>query len=152
VWIGAHGSKGLARAAARAARWVCDPERDIDVAARLADRYREQAAALGRPASVGLFREAWIGDSREECEELWAPHPMKVHRLYFDVGVYLEEFEPWVNDIHSRDDFRLERLAPGRFLYGDGDEVRGTAQEWLERTGAGLHGGADAPPDGPEPR
>jgi alkanesulfonate monooxygenase SsuD/methylene tetrahydromethanopterin reductase-like flavin-dependent oxidoreductase (luciferase family) len=136
VWIGAHGPKGLARAAARADRWVCDPERDIDVAARLADQYREHAAALGRPAQVGLFREAWIGDSREECEEVWAPHPMKVHRLYFNVGVYLEEFEPWVNDIRSRDDFTLERLAPGRFLYGDGDEVRETAEQWLDQTGA----------------
>jgi alkanesulfonate monooxygenase SsuD/methylene tetrahydromethanopterin reductase-like flavin-dependent oxidoreductase (luciferase family) len=136
VWIGAHGPKGLARAAARADRWVCDPERDIDAAARLADQYRSLAAAAGRPAKVGLFREAWIGDSREECEEVWAPHPMKVHRLYFNVGVYLEEFEPWVNDIQSRDDFTLERLAPGRFLYGDGDEVRETAKRWLDQTGA----------------
>ncbi len=136
LWIGAHGPRGLARAAARADRWVCDPERDIDVAARLADQYREHAAAAGRPGRVGLFREAWIGDSREQCEELWAPHPMKVHRLYFNVGVYLEEFEPWINDIQSRDDFTLERLAPGRFLYGDGDEVRETAKQWLDQTGA----------------
>ena len=136
VWIGAHGPKGLARAAARADRWVCDPERDIDVAARLADQYRSLAATAGRPARVGLFREAWIGESREECEAVWAPHPMKVHRLYFNVGVYLEEFEPWVNDIQSRNDFTLERLAPGRFLYGDGDEVRETAKQWLEQTGA----------------
>ncbi len=136
LWIGAHGPKGLARAAERADAWICDPERDIDVVARLADRYREQASAFGRPARIALFREAWIGDSRAECEERWAPHPMKVHRLYFNVGVYLEEFEPWVNDIHSRDDFTLERLAPGRFLYGDDAEVRDTAKEWLERTGA----------------
>jgi alkanesulfonate monooxygenase SsuD/methylene tetrahydromethanopterin reductase-like flavin-dependent oxidoreductase (luciferase family) len=136
IWIGAHGPKGLARAAERADRWICDPERDIDVVARLADRYRENAAAAGRPARVGLFREAWIGESRQECEERWAPHPMRVHRLYYNVGVYVEEFEPWVNDIHSREDFTLERLAPGRFLYGGDDEVRETAKRWLERTGA----------------
>lgn len=61
---------------------------------------------------------------------------MKVHRLYFNVGVYHREFEPWVDDIHSREDFTLERLAPGRFLYGGDAELRGTAKEWLERTGA----------------
>src|SRR6202012_2243705 len=116
IWIGAHGPKGLARAGRRADAWICDPERHIDVVAGLADKYPEHAKAAGRRPKGALFREARIGDSAAEREERGAPHPMKVPRLYSNVGVYTEEFEPWVKDIHSREDFTLERLAPGRFL------------------------------------
>jgi hypothetical protein len=61
---------------------------------------------------------------------------MKVHRLYFNVGTYLREFEPWVDDIRSREDFTFERVAPGRFLYGSGEQIRTTAGEWARLTGA----------------
>lgn len=127
VWIGAHGSRGLARAAARADGWVCDPQRGIESAALLADRYR----AAGGEGRVALFREAWTGDVSE-----WAEHALKVHRLYFNVGTYLREFEPWVDEVRSREDFTFERVAPGRFLCGTGDEIRATAADWAARTGA----------------
>lgn len=136
IWMGAHAPAGLDRAARLADRWLCDPQRDIATVARLAEAYRQAAAAHGRVSSVGLFREAWIGDSREECEQVWAPHAMAVHRLYYNVGVYLEEFEPWVGDVAAREDFTLDVLAPGRFLYGSPDEVRETVQDWCGRTGA----------------
>lgn len=136
IWMGAHAPAGLERAARLADMWLCDPQRDVDVVARLADDYRAHAKRLGRPARVGLFREAWIGDSTEECEEVWAPYPMQVHRLYYNVGVYLEEFEPWVPDVVDREDFTLDVLAPGRFLYGSPEEVRDTVADWCGRTGA----------------
>jgi hypothetical protein len=67
------------------------------------------AAAAGRPARVALFREAWIATDRAEAEAVWTPHAMKVHRLYFNVGVYRPEFEPWVSDVQDRADFSLGR-------------------------------------------
>jgi len=136
IWLGAHGRRGLRRAAERGDAWVCDPQRDIDAVARLADEYRAAAGAAGRPARVALFREAWIAADRADAEATWAPHAMRVHRLYFNVGVYLPEFEPWVDEVRNREDFTLERLAPGRFLYGSAGEVRETSANWLERTGA----------------
>jgi alkanesulfonate monooxygenase SsuD/methylene tetrahydromethanopterin reductase-like flavin-dependent oxidoreductase (luciferase family) len=136
LWIGAHGPRGLRRAAERADAWVCDPQRDIDAVGRLAAEYSAAADASGRQSQVVLFREAWIADSAEECAEVWAPHAMKVHRLYYNVGVYLPEFEPWVTEVQAREDFTLDLLAPGRFLYGGPDEVRETARQWLQRTGA----------------
>jgi alkanesulfonate monooxygenase SsuD/methylene tetrahydromethanopterin reductase-like flavin-dependent oxidoreductase (luciferase family) len=136
LWIGAHGPRGLRRAGERADAWVCDPQRDIDHVAVLARQYRAAADAAGRPSQTVLFREAWIADSAEECEAVWTPHVMKVHRLYYNVGVYHREFEPWVDEVADRADFTLDRLAPGRFLYGSPDEVRATADGWLRRTGA----------------
>ena len=45
---------------------------------------------------------------------MWLPHALAVHRLYFNVGVYLAEFEPWVSQVRSRADFTPDLVAPGR--------------------------------------
>ena len=55
-----------------------------------------------------MFREAWIGDSRQDCEERWGPHALAVHRLYYNVGVYRKVFEPWVDEVRR----------PGRLHHG----------------------------------
>ncbi len=136
IWMGSHSEAGLTRAGRYADRWICDPQRDIDTVATLARTYRRAAEAAGRSPRVALFREAWIGDSREDCERSWARYPMEVHRLYYNVGVYLREFEPWVDEVADRSDFTLDRLAPGRFLYGDGADIRTTVDDWANRTGA----------------
>lgn len=135
-WMGAHSTAGLDRAARLADMWLCAPERGIDSAAVLAERYRAACRRNGSTAQVGLFREAWIGDSAEECERDWAPYAMQVHRLYYNVGVYLEEFEPWVTDVADRADFTLERVGPGRFLYGAAAEITDTVMQWQAQTGA----------------
>jgi alkanesulfonate monooxygenase SsuD/methylene tetrahydromethanopterin reductase-like flavin-dependent oxidoreductase (luciferase family) len=136
IWMGSHSDAGLARAGRLADRWICDPERSVDVVAGLADKYRVAAEAAGRVPKVALFREGWVGDSRAECERQWAPHALAVHRLYYNVGVYNRRFEPWVDEVRARADFTLDRLAPGRFLYGCPEEVVDTLREWGEVTGA----------------
>lgn len=136
LWFGAHGERGLRRAAERGDAWISDPQRDVDTIARLGAIYRDAAAAAGRPASVAMFREGWIASSREEAERVWAPHALAVHRLYYNVGTYRREFEPWVDEVRERERFTLDRLAPGRFLYGSGAEIRAEAERWLRVTGA----------------
>lgn len=136
IWMGAHARVGLERAGRRADVWISDPQRDTQHIKILADRYREAAEASGRTPRVALFREGWIGDSRAECEEVWAPYAMQVHRLYYNVGVYRKVFEPWVDEVKDRKDFTVDRLAPGRFLYGSPEEVRETVEEWVDVTGA----------------
>lgn len=136
VVMGSHGPRGLELAAQRADLWLSDPQRHVNVVGRLAEQVRDHAAAAGRSVRIGMFRDAWIGESREECEKVWLPHAMAVHRLYFNVGVYLPEFEPWVADVHSRADFSPELVAPGRFLYGSGADLRDEIADWRDRTGA----------------
>jgi len=136
LWIGAHTEEGLARAGRRADLWLADPQRDVSVVARLAAVYGRAAEEAGRPPRVGMFREAWIGDSAAECEEVWAPHALAVHRLYYNVGVYRKGFEPWVDEVREREAFTIDRLGPGRFLYGDGASIRATVAEWEAATGA----------------
>ena len=136
VIMGAHGPRGLELAARRADLWLSDPQRHVDVVARLADTVRAEAARAGRGVGIGMFRDAWIGESRAACERDWLPHAMAVHRLYFNVGVYLPQFEPWVDEVHSRADFTPELVAPGRFLYGSGADLRTEIADWRQRTGA----------------
>ncbi|MTD13441.1 LLM class flavin-dependent oxidoreductase [Nakamurella sp. YIM 132087] len=135
LWMGAHGEKGMRLAAEQADVWVADPQRHIDVVARLAARFREQAATLGRTPRVAAFRDGWIANSRAECEQHWLPGAMAVHRLYYNVGVYHREFEPWVDDVADRANFTPDVLAPGRFLFGTGEDLRAELTDWHERAG-----------------
>jgi alkanesulfonate monooxygenase SsuD/methylene tetrahydromethanopterin reductase-like flavin-dependent oxidoreductase (luciferase family) len=138
IWVGAHGRAGLARAARFGDLWLSDPQRDIDTIALLAARYAEACDRLERTPRVGLFREAFIGDSVEDCRRRWGEHALAVHRLYYNVGVYRTEFEPWVDDVRDRADFTFDRLAPGRFLVGSGNDIRAEVARWAELTGAEL--------------
>jgi alkanesulfonate monooxygenase SsuD/methylene tetrahydromethanopterin reductase-like flavin-dependent oxidoreductase (luciferase family) len=135
IWMGAHGRRSLALAGATADLWLAEPQRDVDTVARLAETYRSAAAEAGRTPRVGLFRDGWIGDSRAQCEAEWVPHALAVHRLYFNVGVYLPEFEPWTQEVADRSEFTVDRVGPGRFLYGSGSDIRGELTEWQNRTG-----------------
>ena len=138
IWVGAHSRAGLERAARHGDLWLTDPQRDIDTIALLAARYREACARHGSTPRIGLFREAFIGDSRADCERRWAPHALAVHRLYYNVGVYRRVFEPWVDEVREREAFTLDRLGGDRFLYGSGADVRADVADWVERTGAEL--------------
>ena len=135
IWMGAHSRRGLQRAAQWSDLWLSDPQRDTATCGRLATYYREEAARLQRPAVVGLFREAWIGDDKRDCESNWGQHALAIHRLYYNVGVYRKVFEPWVDEVRNRADFTFDRLAPGRFLYGNQTDIRDTITEWKAQTG-----------------
>lgn len=135
LWVGAHSRAGITRAAKHGDYWLCDPQRDIPTVGRLADHFRSECSRFGRTGRVALFREAWIGDSREQVAREWGPHALAVHRLYYNVGVYRKVFEPWVDEVRDRADFTFDRLAPGRFLYGSGDDIRADVDAWQHATG-----------------
>lgn len=135
VWMGAHGEAGLRRAGRYADVWISDPQRDVATIGRLSATYSEAARREHRTPRIALFREGWIGDSRVQCAREWAPHVLAVHRLYYNVGTYLPRFEPWVEEVKDRRDFRLERLAPGRFLFGSAEDILAEVEEWRELTG-----------------
>jgi len=135
IWIGAHSPSGLDRAARRADRWLADPQRDVATIARLAHEYRARCADHGTTPRVALFREAWIANDRAEAEREWGPHALAVHRLYWHVGTYRPHLEPWSDGI-AREEFTLDRVAPGRFLMGSGADIRAEAASWAQETGA----------------
>lgn len=136
IWVGAHSRAGLDRAARLGDLWLSDPQRDIDTIGVLASRYSDACERHGTIPRVGLFREAFIADSLEECRREWEAHVLAVHRLYYNVGVYRSVFEPWVDQVRDRRDFTFERLAPGRFLVGSGEDIREQVARWQDVSGA----------------
>ena len=147
IWMGAHAPAGLERAARLADMWLCDPERDIDTAARLAEQYRKEAARSGQArARRALPRGVDRRLPRGVRAGLGRRTPCRSTASYYNVGVYLEEFEPWVTEVADRADFTLQRLAPDRFLYGSPEEVRETVVGLVPAHGRGVHGAAHAPP------
>ena len=82
--------KGLRRAAERADAWVCDPQRDIDTVATLADEYRSyggEQVVLFREALDRRGRRGGLGAARDE-----GPPPLLQRRR-------LRGVEPWVDEI-----------------------------------------------------
>lgn len=135
VWMAGHAEAGLRRAGRLADVWVSDPQRDVQTIGRLAATYSEAAHAAARRPRIALFREGWVGDSRAQCERDWGAHALAVHRLYYNVNTYLREFEPWIDEVRERSAFTIDRLGPGRFLYGSADDIRAETREWERITG-----------------
>ncbi len=51
--MGSHSDAGLRRAGRLADRWICDPERSVEVVAQLAAKYRAAAEEAGRNPEGG---------------------------------------------------------------------------------------------------
>lgn len=85
---------------------------------------------------VALFREAWIGDSRADCERVWGPHALAVHRLYYNVGTYHRRYEPWIDEVRDRSRFTFDLIARDRFLFGSADDIAADIEQWSALTGA----------------
>jgi alkanesulfonate monooxygenase SsuD/methylene tetrahydromethanopterin reductase-like flavin-dependent oxidoreductase (luciferase family) len=136
LWIGAHGRRGLDRAGRLGDAWLTDPQRSVATVEQLAAQYRVAADRAGRASRVVLFRDGWIDDSLRACRWRWGPHALAVHRLYYHLGAYDRSLEPWVDDVREREAFTFDRLAPDRFLVGDGSTVRATIEDWRARSGA----------------
>jgi len=135
IWIGSHGSAGIDRAARFGDLWLADPQRHVDVVAELAGSYRNQCEVHGTAPAVGMFREAWIGNECESATAEWSDAVVGVHRLYYNVGAYRPQFEPWAARPLSRSELNFDLLSPGRFLVGDGDSLRHTVSQWRQMTG-----------------
>jgi alkanesulfonate monooxygenase SsuD/methylene tetrahydromethanopterin reductase-like flavin-dependent oxidoreductase (luciferase family) len=138
LWLGAHGRRGLNRAGRLGDAWLTDPQRSVATVEQLAAEYRASADRAGRVPRVVLFRDGWIDDSMRACRSRWGPHALAVHRLYHHLGAYHRSLEPWVDEVRARQAFTFDRLAPDRFLVGDGSMVRATVEDWRARSGADM--------------
>jgi alkanesulfonate monooxygenase SsuD/methylene tetrahydromethanopterin reductase-like flavin-dependent oxidoreductase (luciferase family) len=135
IWLGGHGSAGIDRAARFGDLWLADPQRHVEVVAGLAENYRKRCQVHGTSAAVGMFREAWITNGNESATAEWAESVVAVHRLYYNVGAYHPQFEPWAADSLPRSEVNFDLLSPGRFLVGDGEHLRHTVNQWRDLTG-----------------
>ncbi|MGH7960956.1 MAG: LLM class flavin-dependent oxidoreductase, partial [Candidatus Binatia bacterium] len=109
--------------------WLSDPLHNFAVMKAWGNIYRAAADRAGNTnVTVALLRDAWVGESRAEVERVWWPHIQAYHLFYlrlgfFSSGRFNADWEPWVRDITSDDEWTFARVAPNRLICGTPDEV-----------------------------
>lgn len=117
IWIGGTAPKPVRRAAQKGDAWFVDPRLSKPKLEKPATYYDEQLDKAGRtPESRPIWREVFVGESKEEAIETARPYLMEKY------GSYLE----WGADEAIGDDTvdsKFAELSNGRFLLGSPDEV-----------------------------
>lgn len=141
IWVGAMSEITLKRAGRIGDGWISDPLHNFDVMKAWAGIYRAAADRAGNAnVTVALLRDAWVGASRSEVERIWWPHIQAYHLFYlrlgfFSSGRFNADWEPWVRDIKSDDEWTFERVAPNRLICGTPDEVVADIKRYKQEIG-----------------
>jgi alkanesulfonate monooxygenase SsuD/methylene tetrahydromethanopterin reductase-like flavin-dependent oxidoreductase (luciferase family) len=102
---------------------------------RLADRYREECAAAGRPARICLMREAWVAPTRRDLETEWLERALAFHRYYWETGTKGDESDPVLQRIGAGEDVPVEEFVRDRAFAGTPDLVIEEIRRWHEAIG-----------------
>jgi len=131
VFIGAWSVPGVLRAARMADGWITDPIRSGRWIAHLAEVYKEECAKLGKEPRIVLFREAWMEETDAAAQASYGPHVLGYSRVYFTRGnAYHKDYDPWLKDVASAADLKLEHVLPDRVLCGSAATWTAQIEEW----------------------
>jgi alkanesulfonate monooxygenase SsuD/methylene tetrahydromethanopterin reductase-like flavin-dependent oxidoreductase (luciferase family) len=129
IWIGAMSEITLKRAGRIGDGWISDPLHNFTVMKDWGSIYREAATKAGNPrVEVALLRDAWVGESRAEVKRVWWPHIQAYHLFYLHLGFFASgrfnaQWEPWVREVKSENEWTFARVAPNRLICGTPQEV-----------------------------
>jgi len=129
IWMAAWTPPGLRRAARIADGWITDPVQSLPVIRGFAERYRSEAAKLGRKPFICLMRDAVIAGSMEQAEAQSAP-TMVTHRFYFTYGAYVPD--DYLKDVHRAEDLTFRIAAKDRLVVGSPGDCLGQLLRWKE--------------------
>ena len=94
-----------------------------------AERYRSEAAKLGRKPFICLMRDAVIAESMAQAEAQSAP-TMVTHRFYFTYGAYVPD--DYLKDVHRAEDLTFRVAAKDRLVVGSPSDCLGQLLKWKE--------------------
>jgi alkanesulfonate monooxygenase SsuD/methylene tetrahydromethanopterin reductase-like flavin-dependent oxidoreductase (luciferase family) len=129
VWMAAWTPAGLRRAARMADGWIADPVQSLPVIKEFAERYRTEAAKVGRTPYVCLMRDAVIAESLEKAAAESAP-TMVTHRFYFNYGAYVPD--EYLKNVKGADDLTFAVAAKNRIVAGSPNDCLEQLQMWKE--------------------
>ncbi len=141
LWIGAMSDAGVKRAARFGCPWPTDPLHNIDVMKHWAGVYRATGEEHGtsQKLRVNLLRDGWVADSMEEVERVWWPAIRAEHWFYFEnIPRWVAEFEPFLADVKSEDDFKFENHLKDRLIVGTPEDCIAADQGVPGRSRHGL--------------
>ncbi|MDH3539013.1 MAG: LLM class flavin-dependent oxidoreductase [Acidimicrobiia bacterium] len=135
IWVGAWSEAGV-KLAALGDGWETGPIRSIPHLKHLADIYRDECERLGKKPRIALLREACIADTDDEAKQILGPYILDYHRIYYQRGnAYSPKWEPWLDEIKTVEELKLEHVMPNRVLYGSPETWVETLKEWEELIG-----------------
>jgi len=108
IWIGAQVDNAILRAARIGDGWMTDNVFSAEVMVPKVERYRNAAAAYGRPDVVVVNRRIAIGKSRDYVEQRWLPEVAEFFRAYDELGMVLEP--GFTNAVASGKPLRLKDI------------------------------------------
>jgi alkanesulfonate monooxygenase SsuD/methylene tetrahydromethanopterin reductase-like flavin-dependent oxidoreductase (luciferase family) len=120
LWIGGESGKAISRAARLAEGWAAGiTPLDPDRWAAKVERYRGEAASLGRPAEVVLMRDAFLADDVATAAAVAGEGIVGEQLFYFQEN----GLQPMNRDFAAESDFTVERLRPHLVIGGPADCV-----------------------------
>jgi alkanesulfonate monooxygenase SsuD/methylene tetrahydromethanopterin reductase-like flavin-dependent oxidoreductase (luciferase family) len=129
VWMAAWTPPGLRRAARIADGWIADPVQSLPVIKGFAERYRSEAAKLGRKPFICLMRDAVIAENMEKAEAESVP-TMVTHRFYFKYGAYVSD--EYLKDVHRAEDLTFRAAARDRLIAGSPGDCLEQLLKWKQ--------------------
>ena len=126
VWGPAWTPSGLRRAARIADGWITDPVQSLPVIKGFAERYRSEAAKVGRKPFICLMRDAVIAESMAQAEAQSVP----TMRFYFTYGAYVPD--DYLKDVHRAEDLTFRVAAKDRLVVGSPGDCLGQLLKWKE--------------------
>jgi alkanesulfonate monooxygenase SsuD/methylene tetrahydromethanopterin reductase-like flavin-dependent oxidoreductase (luciferase family) len=129
IWMAAWTAPGLRRAARIADGWIADPVQSLPVIKGFAERYRIEAAKLGRKPFICLMRDAVIAESMAAAEAQSAP-TMVTHRFYFEYGAYVPDEH--LKEVRRASDLTFRIAAKDRLVAGSPGDCLEQLLEWKE--------------------
>lgn len=129
VWMAAWTSAGLRRAARIADGWIADPVQSLPVIKGFAERYRTEAAKVGRRPFICLMRDAIVAESMEKAE-VESASTMATHRFYFKYGAYVPD--EYLKGVQSAEELTFNMAAEDRLVVGSPNDCLEQLQMWKE--------------------
>lgn len=106
IWIGAQFPRAIAAAGRVADGWAVAFPFDKETWHKHRSSYVESCAGSGRDPVTILSRHCWVGSTREEAENLYAPLWLTEQRYYWERGQLQHR------DFQSAADFTVENARP----------------------------------------
>jgi alkanesulfonate monooxygenase SsuD/methylene tetrahydromethanopterin reductase-like flavin-dependent oxidoreductase (luciferase family) len=94
-----------------------------------AERYRSEAAKLGRKPFICLMRDAVIAENMEKAEAESVP-TMVTHRFYFKYGAYVSD--EYLKDVHRAEDLTFRAAARDRLIAGSPGDCLEQLLKWKQ--------------------
>lgn len=135
IWIAANSVQGVERAAQYGDGWIIGARSTLARARQLSKAYLSKCSQLDRPPQIGVIRDAWVADTNNDAfDEVGVPL-LTAHAEHVSAGFIADESMAGVDSMHT-DAETFYRVAAGRWLVGNPDQVLRQIRDWITSVGA----------------